>query len=140
MKTFRQIQKVLKEERKFKFMIHFKGAAHSNELYDAQGREIYDLEAAIAAAEEKYPGEEYEIYNGQESHSTFKEDVHESYKIFEAEEGEVGEYDVHFTLKFSDLFGKLKARSKEEAKDKALKMLRDKVHNIKVSVGEVSEA
>lgn len=54
-----------------KFMIHFRGSAYSNELYDDRGREVFTLEDAIEAAESQYSGDEYEIYNGNEAHSTF---------------------------------------------------------------------
>lgn len=51
-----------------KFMIHFQGSPYSNELYDLRGREVFTLEAAIATAEEQYPDDSWEIYNGSESH------------------------------------------------------------------------
>jgi len=54
-----------------KFMIHFRGAPYSNELYDERGREVFDLETAIETAENQYSPDEYEVYNGSESHSTF---------------------------------------------------------------------
>ena len=37
-----------------KFMIHFRGAPYSNELYDERGREVFDLETAIETAENQY--------------------------------------------------------------------------------------
>ncbi len=56
-----------------KFMIHFAGAVYSNELYSREGKHIYELTEAIQEAEELYPDDEYEIYNGNEGYSNFKE-------------------------------------------------------------------
>lgn len=58
---------------KNKFMIHFAGAFYSNELYNSKGSHIYDLTEAIQEAENQYPNDEYEIYNGEEGFSNFKE-------------------------------------------------------------------
>lgn len=54
-----------------KFMIHFRGAAYSNELYDERGREVFELEAAKDAAAALYPDAEYELYNGEEGYRNY---------------------------------------------------------------------
>lgn len=56
-----------------KFMIHFAGAFYSNELYNSRGEHIYDLTEAIEEAENQFPEDEYELYNGEEGFSNFKE-------------------------------------------------------------------
>lgn len=52
------------------FMVRLEGTFHPNELYDSKGREITDLEYAVAQAIDEY-GEENvaEVYNGQEGWS-----------------------------------------------------------------------
>jgi hypothetical protein len=50
-----------------KFRIEFWGAFYTGELYDNQGREIFTLEEAIAAAESQYPGQWQSVYNGEEA-------------------------------------------------------------------------
>jgi len=61
-------------EKQFKFMIHFKGAPYSNELYCIEkGSYIYDLDKAIETAEARYPDCEYEVYNGNQAYSNIKD-------------------------------------------------------------------
>jgi len=56
-----------------KFIIHFAGNMYSFELYNSRGQHIFDLMEAIQEAEEQYPNDEYELYNGEEGFSNFKE-------------------------------------------------------------------
>jgi len=51
-----------------KFKIRFQGDLYHHELYDENGSEIYKLATAIAVAEENYPSEKYEIFNGDEGY------------------------------------------------------------------------
>jgi hypothetical protein len=50
-----------------KFRIELIGAFYTYELYDSRGREIFDLDEAIEAAEEQYPNEWYSVFNGETS-------------------------------------------------------------------------
>ena len=56
-----------------KFMIHFAGSMYSNELYNTRGEHIFDLIEAIAESEDQFPNAEYELYNGDEGYSNYKE-------------------------------------------------------------------
>ena len=48
------------------FKIHFPGNMHEFELYDERGQKIEDLQTAIAEADRQFPGEPWEVYNGDE--------------------------------------------------------------------------
>jgi hypothetical protein len=52
-----------------KFKVRLRGAFHSFELYDAAGREVFELAAAIAEAERQYGPDWTEVYNGEEGAS-----------------------------------------------------------------------
>lgn len=41
------------------------GSFHSYELYDRRGREVFNLDEAVEAAEELYGDEWVEVYNGE---------------------------------------------------------------------------
>jgi hypothetical protein len=47
------------------FMVRLKGSFYSFELYDNEGKQLYDLYSAIKSAKEQYPNEWTEVYNGE---------------------------------------------------------------------------
>lgn len=55
--------------RKHPYRIHFQHGFHSLELYDAKGREIYDVGTAVEEATRQFPNESWEVYNGEEAKS-----------------------------------------------------------------------
>ena len=57
---------------KCKFMVRFPNTFHSFELYGKDGDYVYNLEAAIEAADEFHPGWS-EVYNGHEGATNPKE-------------------------------------------------------------------
>lgn len=48
------------------FKVCLKGVFFTFELYDQRGREVFTLDEAIEAANDEYPGEWCEVFNGQE--------------------------------------------------------------------------
>ena len=52
-----------------KFMIHFKTAFYSFELYNRRGNYCFTLEEAKEEAIRQYPDESFEVYNGSEAYT-----------------------------------------------------------------------
>lgn len=50
-----------------KFKVELAGSFYTYELYDSKGREIFELDKAIEAAEWQYAGVWNSVYNGNEA-------------------------------------------------------------------------
>jgi hypothetical protein len=57
------------------FLCHLEDYFYAFDLYDERGREIYDLDIAVAAAEEQFGSDGWEVYNGNEGVNRFKSEV-----------------------------------------------------------------
>lgn len=47
-----------------KFRVSMRGSFHTYELYDASGKEIFDLNTACEEAERQFPREWSDVFNG----------------------------------------------------------------------------